>query len=348
MPERISYGWRMTLMGALMHFLVDGLCLCCLWLMTNRQNLLGAESMGMFVNYNVLAFLTQPLTGAWADRMKQKHWMLLGAVVLLTMAVMCASLSEAAFCSPHSSLGDKVARMAVATLLGLGNSLFHVWGGKQTAIGTGNDIRALGVFVSTGVMGLTLGGLFCSWGLLYAFLLILCVLAIRAPQLQKVESLHDVLEQNTNNGQVTNVTSAFSLWGLGGVAIGVLMVLVMLRSYIGESFSGDLEKNDLMILLIGGSAMLGKMAGGWLVKAMGMLRAMVTVLLVVLVCLFGRSGGLAIVMAGIFAVNCTMPATLYLANVVLKGREGLAFGLLAGALIPGYLLAFVDGMTFDI
>ena len=42
---------------------------------------------------------------------------------------------------------------------------------------------------------------------------------------------------------------------------------------------------------------------------------------------------------GIFAINCTMAVTLWLANVVLKGREGLAFGLLAAALIPGWLLA---------
>jgi hypothetical protein len=38
-------------------------------------------------------------------------------------------------------------------------------------------------------------------------------------------------------------------------------------------------------------------------------------------------------------MNCTMPVTLFLANDVLPGREGLAFGLLAAALIPGYLLA---------
>lgn len=38
-------------------------------------------------------------------------------------------------------------------------------------------------------------------------------------------------------------------------------------------------------------------------------------------------------------MNTTMPVTLYLANDVLPGREGLAFGLLAAALIPGYLLA---------
>ena len=49
----------------------------------------------------------------------------------------------------------------------------------------------------------------------------------------------------------------------------------------------------------------------------------------------------ALLFLGLFMINCTMPVTLYLANVVLKGKEGLAFGLLAAALMPGYLLAFV-------
>ena len=34
-----------------------------------------------------------------------------------------------------------------------------------------------------------------------------------------------------------------------------------------------------------------------------------------------------------------MPITLYFANKILKGKEGLAFGILAAALIPGYLIA---------
>jgi hypothetical protein len=50
---------------------------------------------------------------------------------------------------------------------------------------------------------------------------------------------------------------------------------------------------------------------------------------------------MVILLVGLFAVNTTMPVTLYLANVVLPKREGLAFGLLAAALIPGYLLAFL-------
>ena len=52
-----------------------------------------------------------------------------------------------------------------------------------------------------------------------------------------------------------------------------------------------------------------------------------------------RGQGVALALVGLFVVNCSMPITLWLANVVLKGREGLAFGLLAAALIPGYLIS---------
>ena len=63
------------------------------------------------------------------------------------------------------------------------------------------------------------------------------------------------------------------------------------------------------------------------------------VVLLAAVCFVFRGQGLVIILVGLFAVNCTMPVTLYLANVLLPKREGLAFGLLAAALIPGYLLA---------
>ena len=66
----------------------------------------------------------------------------------------------------------------MAVLLGFGNSLFHVWGGKQVIVTYGNDMPALGLFVSTGALGLSLGVVFYSWFLLQAFLLVLCLLAV--------------------------------------------------------------------------------------------------------------------------------------------------------------------------
>ena len=129
-------------------------------------------------------------------------------------------------------------------------------------------------------------------------------------------------------------------WAIG-VAIVVLILLVMMRSWVGESFTQAITKSDVVVLAIGAIAMLGKMSGGWIARGMGIVRSMVVVLTVVLICLLCRDSHLAIALLGLFAVNCTMPVTLYLANVVLKGREGLAFGLLAAALIPGFLIAIL-------
>ena len=94
-----------------------------------------------------------------------------------------------------------------------------------------------------------------------------------------------------------------------------------------------------MVIAFGAVTMLGKMAGGWMVKWMGMTAAIILMLAGIAVCFVFRDVSLGFVLAGLFAVNLTMPVTLYWANRMMKGREGLAFGLLAAALIPGYLIA---------
>jgi len=163
--------WRLTALASAMHFLVDGVCVCCLYQLTFPFSI--PHLLAIFMAYNVLAFLTQPLTGWVADRLRHRHWMLFVSVLLLGLAV----LSSAVIASIASLQGSAVAMFAVASLLGIGNSLFHVWGGKETAVKTGNDMRALGVFVATGVMGLTIGFLYYSWMLLILLLLLVCMMA---------------------------------------------------------------------------------------------------------------------------------------------------------------------------
>ena len=84
MDIRTKHRWHLVGIGALLHFLVDGLCLCCLYLIAFPFCF--PRLTGIFVVYNILAFLTQPLTGLLADRMRDRHWMLLAAVVLLVLA----------------------------------------------------------------------------------------------------------------------------------------------------------------------------------------------------------------------------------------------------------------------
>ncbi len=330
-PSNQHVSTRLTGVSALLHFLVDGLCICCLYLTTVGK----MDIVTTYATYNVLAFLTQPLTGWWADWMKQKYWMLLGSVLLLTLGVAACQLS---------TINDLFI-MPTAVLLGIGNSLFHVWGGKQVAVNTGNDIRALGVFVSTGAFGLAVGGVLASWSLLYVFLLSICVLAIQTLPSQKT-----LPSPSLQGGSSISINEKTSEQGNHPLPVGrvrggsiILLLLIMLvvagRSFTGEAFTTGITKDAMLILLLGATSMAGKMAGGWLTKSMGIWRALLFMVVGAILCFLGKDLHIAVMLTGLFLINCTMPVTLYWANTLLKGHEGLAFGLLAAALIPGYLLA---------
>lgn len=323
-----SYILRAIGICSLLHFLVDALCVCCLYLLAEASSVQSACVVGAFMTYNVLAFLTQPLTGWHVDCARHKHWTLLVSTLLLLMAVLLA-LFTAHLASWRSS---EVCFFAVASLLGLGNSLFHVWGGKQTALVTGNDIRALGTFVSTGAFGLAVGILFHSWPLLFVFLLAICALALAYVSSDRPASGDAVAP--------SAVRLPFSLF-LTFLFMGGLVTFVLFRSYLGQSFSVGSGNGGAIVLLVGAVSMLGKMAGGWMSKWWGLVPALVVMLMGTSLCLLFRTAHPVLPLVGLFMINCTMPVTLYLANEVLRGREGLAFGLLAAALMPGYLLAFV-------
>ena len=311
----------LTGLAAALHFCVDGLCLCCLYMATTGIR----DLLKYFVVYNVLAFLTQPLTGMLADRVKQRHWILLTSIIMLILAVL-----ETVCVMPFCSAAPVFLLVVLSVLLGIGNSLFHVWGGKETAVRTGNDIRALGVFVSTGAFGLAVGSVFLSRALMFGLLLGICILALAYLRIDTAKPIV------TTEVDIENkVYPKLLVWAV----LILIMLIVTGRSFMGESFTGVIDKTPMVVLLIGALTMMGKMAGGWLVKWMGMVTSVILLVAGVIVCLVARGNHIGIALAGLFMVNCTMPITLYWANVMLKGREGLAFGLLAASLIPGYLIA---------
>ena len=325
--------------AALQHFLVDALCVCCLYMLAATRPL--ADLLSLFILYNVLAFLTQPLTGYVVDRLKHKHWMLLASMLLLTLATMITIVFG--LCSNFSppfreGLGEGLllpfSVCLGVCLLGLGNSLFHVWGGQQVAVRTQNDMRSLGVFVSTGAFGLAVGVVFASWWLLFGLLLALCLLAI-------VVTLPRFLPAKdcSNYSPPFREGPGAGLPFRDGLGVGILllvMVIVALRSWLGEELTAGITKTQTMVLLLGFTAMIGKAAGGFMCKWLGIALAVILMVVGTAVCYFLPS--YLFTFLPLFFVNCTMPVTLWLANRLLPGRGGLAFGLLAAALMPGYLL----------
>ncbi len=346
--------WLIHAVGtcSLMHFLVDGICACCLYLVVAPSTI--ADVVGVFIIYNVLAFLTQPMTGWITDHIAHKHWVLLTSMLLLTIAVGVAPLSA------HPATA-----FLLAVLLGMGNSLFHVWGGQLTTVSTQNDIRALGVFVSTGAFGLAIGMVFASWWLLFTMLIAYCLLAVVSlkspystltpdddmersyytlssilPWLKKERSAYDYHLSNLE-AKRSRVIPWYSLYNRHFVVFLFVLVIffVAFRSSLSTVFTNGMEKTTDFILMAGLVAMLGKAAGGFIAKSAGVTKAFILMLAVAVGILVSPlSASAYALLVGLFAINCTMPVTLYWGNRLMPRNEGLVFGLLAAALIPAYLI----------
>ena len=332
MRSEATSTWLLTGRGALLHFLVDGLCICCLYLLLSAYG--GPVLVGSFILYNVLAFLTQPLTGMLADSRRFLPMLLPLAVTLLAIAVVLASLLLAN-ASPTTHLSP-VIPLLVAFPLGMGNSLFHVWGGKIVAITTGNDARALGLFVSTGAFGLAVGMWLHSWWALYLFLGLIALLAVVGP-MGLIRPTNPVRPSGIG---AINLKPQF-VWGI----LMLLMGFVMFRSFIGETFTANVAKSGVMMLLIGGLAMAGKAIGGWVANGFGLFSTFNIAIAGTVSCLLLKGLISWMWIPGLLFINGTMAVTLCWANKVSPGREGLSFGLLAAALMPGYMLAMAGAET---
>ena len=136
--------------------------------------------------------------------------------------------------------------------------------------------------------------------------------------------------------------------------MGFLLLFVAFRSNVSTVFTQALGTGTWAVLMAATVAMLGKAFGGFLCQWTGWLKGLLLMLVFTLIPpLLGRGvGGEAILLGrgvggealgvealSLFSISCTMPVTLWLSNRLLPGREGLSFGLLAAALMPGYLLA---------
>ena len=301
-----------TLLASSMHFCVDALCLCCLYLITGD----GVD----YLVYNVLAFLTQPFTGIVVDRIRNKYKVLFSAVVLFFMAAAGAVL-----------MSDFMT--VVAVVLGVGNSLFHVWGGREVAVVTGNDARALGVFVSPGVLGLAVGAVLCSWQLLFLLLMMIGILAT-AHYCMVGGGVADRVGDSAVDSESRKYVIGFMI---------AICAFVMLRSYLAGEFSTTTNDGaGYMVLVAAAVAMSGKILGGFLARiARSYVIAFVAFTAVSLACVFMKNYWGNAIFVGLFAINCTMPLTLYWAEKLMPGREGFAFGLLAASLMPPYIFSVI-------
>ena len=191
-----------------LHFLVDGICAAAMAAYAVQEPLL-APIVYYFGLYNAIAFGTQWLTGCLFD--KKENWMRYAFLfVLVTLGL-----------GTQAALGIK----AQTLLLGIGNSVFHVAAGSLV-LRRYTTYKELGIFVSSGAVGLALG-LNCIVGP-YPFLFVcavLCVVATKCLWHMEIPGAGDSVSPEPVNGNVPTVP----LCWLTGICLILLLGCIVLR-----------------------------------------------------------------------------------------------------------------------
>ncbi len=270
----------------------------------------------IFVIYNTLAFCFQPLIGLYVDRYHHEKAILLASLVFLTLGLFINLW------------------WLSAVLLGIGNQVFHVAGGKVCTNISTEKSSHLGVFVSLGAIGLAIGGNLYRYRFIpYVAISLYLVLVMASLWLIESKTPKNTSPEKTQKPLVDQPKIILS--GL------FLLIAVFIRSFLGKIIHYDFAMNLPLLLLLPASAAMGKFIGGFIRDKWGSFYTVLCsmTLATFLLLFFAKSKPL--MMLGLVMINISMPITLFELNRLLPGKEGFNFGLLAGILFPGVVIGIL-------
>ncbi|MBP5091989.1 MAG: hypothetical protein J6328_05490 [Bacilli bacterium] len=293
-------------LSSLLHFLVDYVSIATLVKASSSVTVEEAAIFSLF--YDFLAFATQPIFGAVGDIFRKEKEMVLCSIALLLVGY---------FIPLH---------YLALVLVGIGNALFHVYAGKKVMDETKRS-APLGVFISTGSLGLSLALNHSLPHLRYLFLGSLVLLGLAYYFIKGDQQVREPIVETPNGGH------AFLVLPLILISVGVLIraYLGSLPTYVGEA----LQVAPMLMALF---VFLGKASGGFILDLFGVIPLVVASLIFTLIGSFNFSEPL-LRMSFILGINLPMAFTLFYAKKACPKLNGFAFGLLAAILLLGTILA---------
>ncbi len=284
------------------HFCVDASCAAVVIGATRGR----VAAIQFFVLYNFLAFCMQPLAGIFLDKIKKlqpKSYIITSFVLLLLGFI------------PDLNIWGRV------ILVGFGNCLFHTGAGTLILTTSKNKMAPLGIFVSSGAVGL-FGGTFFAHNLICHIILALSLSALILLNL-------DVPPKVRVNG-----LKKFDGW----VAL-LLCLCIAIRSFMGFAPLSSFTKTPLVMLMITMGVFAGKSLGGILCDKWGIKKVVyVSTIFVMALFLFSFQNPYLWALVQII-VNLSMPITLYLMYKSMPRYLAFSFGLAASFLVVGLLLS---------
>ncbi|MDO4543042.1 MAG: hypothetical protein Q4C01_00700 [Clostridia bacterium] len=268
------------------------------------------ESVIFLILYNFCAFALQMPLGLVADKLNRNAP--LASAGLLLIAICPILMTQP---------------LLMAVVAGVGNALFHVGGGLDVLNDCKQKSGRLGVFVSSGALGLFLGAMAAKAVPSFLVSLILVVTAVMVLLLCG-EAKRAFLSDNAPlEAQRLSVGAI--------LRVVLLLTVVVLRSYVGTIAAFE-WKQGLWAWIAISAVVLGKAAGGFTADRVG-LKATAMVSLGAAAVLFLFSDRALLGSAALLLFNMTMPITLFEIARILRFMKGFSFGLLTFGLFLGVL-----------
>ena len=300
---------------SIIHFVVD---LGCSILVSN----LVLQKMGLGINlfialllYNFFAFAVQLPIGIIADKVNKNA--ICSAIGCLLVAI---------------AFGFSKFGIISCIIAGIGNAMFHVGGGIDVLNISNKKATPSGIFVSTGAMGIFLGGKSASIGFnkYYIVILMLLISAI------SLFWLYNQIKGKVNNSEIKTIKLSKNEW----IAIICIFITVCIRSYVGMILSFAWKSTFIFALLSVLGVVFGKILGGIIGDKIGFEKISISLLISAICFIFSFTNPVIGIIA-ILLFNMTMPITLICLSNILDNNKGLAFGLLTLALFVGAIPTFV-------
>lgn len=292
------------------HLVVDAACAFLL------LSLLGAYDNPLLalLLYNGVAFALQALLGWLIDKwLHPKLAAMIGLICVASSFLFTGSLYVALM------------------LFSLGNALYHVGAGSLVLTLPEKKATFSGIFVAPGALGLAIGTYLATTGsrlplsVLPIILLVLCglVYVVGMPAFIRIK-------------QESTGVKAHVGW-LIFLLILLILFTIFIRSLVGMSMDYPWKQNQWLAYGLLAAVFGGKVLGGVLADAIGLVKTGVWSLLLstVLLSFFAAQPALAI--TGVFLFNFSMAVTLIAVLNLLPAYRGLSFGLTTVALYLGAL-----------
>ncbi len=326
-PDVTRHGFPLRVTGiyAACHLVVDLACVTTMLGVVAPT--LGVSDMlgraAAIVAYDMLAFCLQLPIGALLDMLGPRGWRggALASLAMVAAGVWCVRL-----------VGN-APLVAALVLVAVGNALFHCAGGEEVLAASGERAAPSGIFISTGAIGVVVGGM-AAWNT-WAGVSVALVAALAVCALLVLASGPLAYEWRG---------LSLELGPVGWLTVVLLAATVVLRAYVGAVMTYPWKVDAGLAWCALAAVVGGKAAGGVVSDRLGASATAVLSLGAAAPLFLLSWENAAAGLGATFLFNFTMAITLTALARLMPEARGLAFGVASFSLAIGalpVLLGFV-------